>query len=77
MPATPAVGTDWRCPQMPTITEMQREDTPPRREPDRPRSPEQQHEDQVVEEKAAVGSHIVYKAIRKTADEELARPPAR
>jgi formate/nitrite transporter FocA (FNT family) len=59
---------------MPTITEMQREDTPPRREPDRPRSPEQQHEDQVVEEKAAVGSHIVYKAIRKTADEELARP---
>ena len=34
----------------------------------------QAHEDQVVEERAAVGSHIVYKAIKKTADEELSRP---
>ena len=41
---------------------------------DAPRSSAQRHEDRVVEDKAAVGSHIVYKAIRKTADEELARP---
>ncbi len=34
----------------------------------------QEHEDQIVEDKAAVGSHIVYKAIKKVADEELARP---
>ncbi len=34
---------------------------------------EQKREDRVVEEKAAVGSHIVYKAILKEADEELGR----
>ncbi len=39
-----------------------------------PRTPEQRHEDQVVEDKAAVGPHIVYKAIKKTGDEELDRP---
>jgi formate/nitrite transporter FocA (FNT family) len=39
-----------------------------------PRSAEQVHEDRIVEEKSAVGSHIVYKAIKKTADEELDRP---
>ena len=54
---------------------MQRPDTPTEQPPsdhdERERSPEQQHEDQVVEEKAAVGSHIVYKAIKKVADEEL------
>jgi formate/nitrite transporter FocA (FNT family) len=43
-------------------------------EPAGPRSAEQRHEDQIVEERAAVGSHIVYKAIRKTGDEELNRP---
>ena len=55
---------------------MQRPDTPTDQPPDdpQPRSPEQRHEDQIVEEKAAVGSHIVYKAIKKTADEELRRP---
>ena len=37
-------------------------------------SPDQQREDQVVDDKSAVGSHIVYKAIKKTADEELGRP---
>ena len=36
----------------------------------------QEHEDQIVEEKAAVGSHIVYKAILKEADEELGRTTA-
>ena len=54
---------------------MQRSDTPTEAPPeDEQRSPEQRHEDQVVEEKAAVGSHIVYKAIKKVADEELRRP---
>ena len=55
---------------------MQRPDTPtdtPTDDP-APRTPEQRHEDQVVEKKAAVGSHIVYKAIKKTGDEELSRP---
>ena len=33
----------------------------------------QKHEDEVVEAKAAVGSHIVYKSILKEADEELGR----
>jgi formate/nitrite transporter FocA (FNT family) len=37
---------------------------------------EQKHEDQIVEEKTAVGSHIVYKAILKEADEELGRSTA-
>ncbi len=43
------------------------------RSPERPTA-EQAHEDQIVEQKSAVGSHIVYKAITKTADEELNRP---
>ncbi len=60
---------------------MQQTDTPAA-PPDDDRSPDQvdadrrhqDREDQIVEEKAAVGSHIVYKAIKKTADEELSRP---
>ena len=54
---------------------MQRTDTPTDQPADdAPRSPAQQHEDQLVDDKAAVGSHIVYKAIKQTADEELNRP---
>ena len=56
---------------------MQRTDTPTEQQDAaaaEPRSAEQRHEDRIVEDKAAVGSHIVYKAIKKTGDEELDRP---
>ena len=55
---------------------MQRPDMPTDQPDAPPRSSAQRHEDRIVEEKAAVGSHIVYKAIKKTADEELQRPSA-